>query len=76
MKRTDFAIAYNNIKNGGKEYINDYLQYCGFFFLQLTQKQTEKIFDLLVEFGYPTEEHHNMNWIVFPNGMQLTKDIF
>lgn len=74
MRKSDFKTALRNIENGGKDYFENYLQYCGWFFMNLTLKQTDIIYDIIVSYGYPTEQHHNRTWVCFPNGMQFSKD--
>lgn len=64
---------FNNYKNFTKKDFEDSLQYMGWFFMQLSAKQNEYVYDRLVEMGYPVIIDRGSEWVVFPNGLRLRK---
>lgn len=73
MKTREFNYIYHYLTSeNGKQYFEEYFQYMGWFFLDLTEKQHKKITDLLIKFGYPTEKRGSKTWIKIPNGIQLS----
>lgn len=74
MKVNDFKISFENLKNGGKEYFEEYLQWCGWWFMHLSEKQCIIVFDYLDSLGYEhTTDRFDRDCLKFPNGMMFTK---
>ena len=72
MKVSDFNNVYKRLQmEDGQKYFDEYLQFMGWFFLNLTLKQHGKICDLLLDWNYPTTERDGETWIICKNGMQL-----
>lgn len=76
MRTTDFNNTMKRLqKEDGKDYFEKYLQYMGWWFLQLTEKQSDKMADFLLNvFKYPIVEVNGRKWLKTPNGMMLNLD--
>lgn len=51
MKISEFTKFKDLCKD--KQYVEEYLQYCGYLFLNLTTSQAYKIANILVDAGFP-----------------------
>lgn len=72
MKATHFNATFKRLlESDGKQYFEEALQYAGWFFLNLTEKQHNKVTGLLVDWGYPLETREDNTWVILPNGIQL-----
>ena len=73
MRRNEFNYYYQKLTSeNGKQYFEEQLQYDGWFFLFLTEKQYKKITDLLIKWEYPIEHFGaTATYIRFPNGIKL-----
>ena len=75
MKTLDFNRIMKRLQQpDGKTFFEDYLQYMGWWFLQLTEKQSIKMAQFLhTEFGYPLVElSTTKRQLSTPNGMTFT----
>ena len=72
MKVSTFNSNMKKLQSeNGKQYLEEILQYAGYFFLNLTEKQHNKIASQIASMGYPTTERNGEKWVVLPNGLQL-----
>lgn len=77
MRTTDFNYTMKRLqKEDGKQYFEEYLQHCGWWFLQLTEKQSEKMVDFLLNvYNYPIVEINGRKWLKTPNGIMFNMNI-
>jgi len=67
MKQSDFNIAFGNAK---KEGINGYIiNYAGYFWLNLTDKQFTKVYDWLLSEGKTETIQNNNKGILLESGI-------
>lgn len=74
MTTTQFNATFKHLSGEtGKHYLEDTLQYCGYWFMQLTERQHDKVVDLLKTMGYEIKhnDYNNTKWIYLPNGLGL-----
>ena len=75
MMTSQFNSTMKRLKEAdGKQYFEEYLQYCGWWFMQLTDRQHNKLVELFKEWGYETKynPYNNLTYIYTPNGLGLT----
>lgn len=79
MKRNEFNSVYERLlKPDGRQVFEEYVQYCGWFFLQCTDNQLKKIIDILISWDYPVtlDLAKNRNKVTLPNGTALSWPAF
>ena len=72
MKKTDFKNFISAVAMAGKE--SD-IWYCGYYFMDLTDKQHEETARILVSKGFPVIERNSFKGVIklvrIPSGIEL-----